>query len=93
MITPGKWIARIDENCIDVIEEKSGFGVVWMGYKTELDAAQYPYQDASDNAKLIAAAPEMFSVLQDLMNEYEKKGQLLGFDVNKARKVLKRATE
>ena len=44
------------------------------------------------NAKLIAAAPELLGALEELMKVYEQNGQLLSFDVNIARKAIKKAT-
>jgi hypothetical protein len=46
-----------------------------------------------DDAKLIAAAPDLLEALQKLMSVYEQKGQLLSFDVNIAREAIKKATE
>ena len=43
------------------------------------------------NVKLVCAAPKMLSVLKELMSEYESKGHLLNFDVNKARQVINEA--
>lgn len=44
------------------------------------------------NAKLIAAAPELLEALEELMKVYERNGQLLSFDVNIARKAIKKST-
>jgi len=44
------------------------------------------------NAKLIAAAPELLEALEELIKVYERNGQLLSFDVNIARKAIKKAT-
>lgn len=41
-----------------------------------------------DDSNLIANAPDMLNVLQEIMECYEKHGQLLGFNVYKVRKVL-----
>jgi len=43
------------------------------------------------NAKLIQSAPDMLEALTDLLNTYDEKGQLLDFNVDKARKAVKRA--
>lgn len=42
------------------------------------------------DAKLIASAPDMLNVLQEIMDCYEKHGQLLYFNVNKVREVLEK---
>jgi hypothetical protein len=43
------------------------------------------------NAKLIAAAPEMYEALKALMKCYEEKGQLLSFNVDIARQAINKA--
>lgn len=63
MVTPGKWIARIDEYAIDVIEEKSGFGIADIGTRKSLKDANYSSEQAEANAKLIAAAPDLLEAL------------------------------
>jgi hypothetical protein len=45
---------------------------------------------AENTAKLIANAPDMLTVLQEIMDCYKKHGQLLKFDVNKVREVLEK---
>lgn len=64
MYTKGKWIARINDIGIDVIEEKSGFGIVDIGNEKSLSDCEYPIEEAKANAKLISAAPEMFEALK-----------------------------
>lgn len=44
-----------------------------------------------NDAKLIAAAPDMYEALKKLMEVYMDKGQLLSFDVSVARRALERA--
>lgn len=41
-----------------------------------------------EDAFLIAKAPDMLNVLKEIMDSYEKNGQLLYFDINKVREVL-----
>jgi hypothetical protein len=43
------------------------------------------------NARLIAAAPDLLEVLQQIWDCYETKGQLLSFDVSLVRQVLEKA--
>lgn len=64
MVTNGKWIARIGDFAIDVVEEKSGFGIVHIGSYSELKDADYPIETAKDNAILIAASPDMYEALK-----------------------------
>jgi len=45
------------------------------------------------DAKLIAAAPLMFEVLNSIMTCYEKKGQLLSFNVDEVRQAIIKATK
>lgn len=46
-----------------------------------------------DDAKLIASAPYMLNVLNEIMDCYNKNGQLLSFDVSKVRNVLKQINQ
>lgn len=43
------------------------------------------------NATLIAAAPDMLNVLQQIWDCYESKGQLLAFNVSLVKEVLEKA--
>jgi hypothetical protein len=61
-----KWIARTDGFAIDVMEEKTGFGIVHIGTNAELKDADYPIERAIANAHLIAAAPELLKKIQEL---------------------------
>jgi len=54
--TKGKWIARINNIGIDIVEEKSGFGIVDLGNERILNDCDYPIEEAKANAKLIAEA-------------------------------------
>ena len=75
MKTQENWIARIDGVAIDVIEEKSGFGIVHIGTKQELEDCEYPLETAKANAKLIAAAPDLLSAIQyyfDVLKETQR---------------------
>jgi hypothetical protein len=49
-----------------------------------------PLDEAKWNAKLIANAPELLKVCQNIMECYEEKGQLLSFNVDEVRKVLEK---
>jgi hypothetical protein len=78
MITQGNWIARIENpgTGIDVIEEKTGFGVVWLGTEHELKECEYPLETAKANARLIAAAPDLLNAIQyyfDVLEEVRGK--------------------
>lgn len=44
-----------------------------------------------ENANLIAAAPELLDVLQDLWQHYERHGQILTWNVSKAREAIEKA--
>jgi len=72
MITQGNWIARIDEMGIDIIEEKTGFGVVWLGNEEELKACEYPLETAKANAQLISAAPDLLNAIQYYLDVLEE---------------------
>lgn len=69
MFTQGKWVARIDEYAVDVVEEKSGFGICDIGTRKQLRNANYPNEQADANAKLIAAAPDLLEALQAILPE------------------------
>ena len=64
--TKGKWIARIDIHYIDVIEEKTGFGICDIGTINDLKLSDYPIDEAKANAKLISKAPEMYEALYSI---------------------------
>lgn len=55
-IKDGKWIPRINEFGIDVIEEKSGFGIICFGSTRQLKDAEYPISMAKSHAILCADA-------------------------------------
>ena len=55
-IKDGKWIPRINEFGIDVIEEKSGFGIICFGTTRQLKDAEYPISMAKSHAILCADA-------------------------------------
>lgn len=44
------------------------------------------------NARLIAAAPDLYEALQDLWAHYEAHGQILTWDVSKAKAALNKAS-
>lgn len=44
------------------------------------------------NAKLIASAPDLYETLQDLWAHYEAHGQILTWDVSKAKAALNKAS-
>lgn len=70
-----RWIARINEFGIDVIEDKTGFGIVHIGTDSELKECDYPKERAIANAKLIAAAPDLLEALEyllDSLNSYDE---------------------
>lgn len=84
--TPGEW---------NFIATKVGFSSFYINseqgdYIGELGSRYQSDDEIEANARLISAAPDMLSVLKELMLEYNNKGQLLNFDVNKAREVIKK---
>jgi len=70
MYTQGKWIARINDIGIDVIEERSGFGIVNIGNEKSLSDCEYPIEEAKANAKLIAASPDLLEFAQEMVRRY-----------------------
>ena len=70
MYTQGKWIARINEIGIDVVEEKTGFGIVDLGNEKILNDCDYPIEEAKANANLIAAAPDLLEFAQEMARRY-----------------------
>ena len=55
-IKDGKWITRINDFGVDVIEEKSGFGIICFGTRMKLKDAEYPEDMAESHAILCADA-------------------------------------
>ena len=55
-IKEGKWIARANDYGVDVIEEQSGFGIIWFGTESELRDCEYPIELAEAHAILCADA-------------------------------------
>lgn len=70
MFTQGKWIARINDIRIDVIEEKTGFGIVDLGNEKILNDCDYPVEEARANARLIAAAPKLLELAIEMARRY-----------------------
>lgn len=67
-ITQGNWIARINNIGIDVVEEKTGFGIVDLGNEKKLEGEEYPIEEAKANAMLIAAAPDLLNAAIEMVN-------------------------
>ncbi len=82
--TDGEWIARTNGFAVDVIEAKSGFGIVHIGTDSELENCDYPKDMAIANAKIIAAAPNLLKALQLALstphNEWDGIKQQICFD-------------
>jgi hypothetical protein len=63
MHTPGPW--KLQERCEDlVIESPRMFGTIEVAEVYELDNC--PLDEANANARLIAAAPDMWQALRDI---------------------------
>lgn len=61
--TPNEWHVRQGLH-LEVIADKTGFGVICFGSPEELKSADYPMDEAIANAKLCAAAPNLLKALQ-----------------------------
>lgn len=72
--TQGNWVARIDDYVVDVIEEKTGFGICQIGTRKQLINADYPNHVADANAKLISAAPDLLKCLKMMLSQFEYDG-------------------
>jgi hypothetical protein len=94
--TTGKWIYNEYKHCIESDTEWSiEPNPEWDldGSKTEI-ISTYGAMGGNDtraDIRLICSAPDMLNVLQEIIECYEQKGQLLSFDVSKVRKVLEKA--
>jgi hypothetical protein len=68
-------------------QELEHLEVVWSDETECICDTVYDIEDA----KLIAAAPEMYEALKALLKCYEEKGQLLSFNVDIARQAINKA--
>ena len=101
--TPGPWKARISDFSIDVIKDDDrAFGIVHIGTSRELKEAEYDFEEASSNAKLIAAAPELLEALIRFTEMHERGIKLakeqgwpyrIYDEYRLARMAIKKATE
>jgi len=94
--TTGKWIYNEDKHCIESdIEWSIEPNPEWDldGVKTEIISTYGAMggNDTTADIRLICSAPDMLNVLQEIMDCYNKNGQLLSFDINKIRKVIEEA--
>ena len=64
--TKAPWEARISQLGIDVIQQGTGFGIIDFGTNEDLRKADYSFEVAEANAKLISKAPEMLEMLKKL---------------------------
>lgn len=93
--TPGEWqLSFVHGFCIGVeVELQPQYSQVIVN--TILPDTDEEYEKEKTeilaNASLIAAAPNLLKALEDLMNHYETKGNLLSWDVNIARKAISKA--
>lgn len=79
--TPERWVARISEFGIDVIrDDDSAFGICDLGTRKTLEDANYPFEEAKSNAKLIAAAPSLLEILIECEEYFDNKADYKGFD-------------
>ena len=51
------------------------------------------FLEAQNDAKLIAAAPDLLEALQDMWSHYEKHGQILTWDVSIAKRAIDKALD
>jgi len=69
--TKGKWEFR-DGYAMDIVTSDSrSFGIVSLGTEKEAFLADYPLVELKSNAKLIACAPEMLEMLEELIHFFE----------------------
>ena len=95
--TKGEWL--IDDysgqgSVIDIIvniNEDEDKQIAQVYSLSEMCYKEFQNEEHKANARLIAHAPNMLEVLQNIMKCYEEKGQLLSFDVSQVRKVLENA--
>ena len=85
--TKGEW--KWDKECVSS-KDKNIDGNIICESPISFNRSMVNWES---NAKLIAAAPELLEVLQELMLTYEEKGQLLSFNIDIARQAIKKATE
>lgn len=89
--TPGPWeIADIDDGWKDCVSARSANGNVIAVAETDNKEA------AEADARLIAAAPDMLEVLQDLVNTWMSPDKSIGemcYSIENAQRIIKKALE
>lgn len=95
--TKGEWLLDTyggQGSVIDItvnINDEEDAQIAQVYSLNEMCYKEFQNEEHKANARLIAHAPNMLEVLQNIMNCYEEKGQLLSFDINQVRKVLESA--
>ena len=90
--TKAPWEARISQLGIDVIQQGTGFGIIDFGTNEDLRKADYSFEVAEANAKLISKAPEMLEMLKRCEVRIEPKDIHISL-LNDLRELIKPATE
>ena len=95
--TKGEWLLDYYGNkggVIDIVVDVNEYEIGQIAQVYSLQETSYNTEQNEEhkaNAVLIAHAPNMLEVLQNIMKCYNEKGQLLSFDINEVRKVLESA--
>ena len=75
--TPGPWEIMDDDGELEIVQSGSiGYGQGWKSYSDICSEVS-----VQDNAKLIAAAPELLEALQELISGYEDREKSGMFDM------------
>lgn len=99
--TKAPWEARISQLGIDVIQQGTGFGIIDFGTNEDLRKADYSFEVAEANAKLISKAPEMLEMLETMkkelywcINKLQEYGEEVDFQtIAEVNQLIKEATE
>lgn len=78
MITQGPWVARQQTNSRTgrnmgwIIETENGSRIGWSDYAdaTTNQGDQPPYEQSGENAKAMAAAPDLLDALKKITNDF-----------------------
>ena len=95
--TKGNWLLENyngQGSVIDIIvnvNEYEDLQIAQVYSLKEMCYKEFQNEEHKANAMLIAHAPDMLNVLQNIMKCYNEKGQLLSYDVSEVKKVIESA--
>jgi len=93
--TPRPWVVKetSQEGCYDIIVDDKNwtdYGKIWVASTISVNKLQ---EECKANAKLIAAAPEMFEAMKIFVERCEKGEVRSTKTYNSFKEIIKKATE